>query len=235
MKYNFVYDTEVLESMSNILSEDEIKIVLATVIGKHNAIFYGYKPERLIKAIKRLSNETMFVEQNTFSDIEDGLCNSIDGIMYLKDFDVWKVAEQQFLYGHTLNDSSRTTQFIANVSITPSACVIPDVLNNFDIVYKCTNSLQTPMSNETIKQKLNAGIWFRRKLRSGQYTTSTELRVERFWMDSDVYSNVERLSEENNPVYAKKIALVARSLSDIEQSTYTEMKQLHEAETFYEE
>lgn len=235
MKYNFVYDTEALESMSNFLSVDEMKIVLATVIGKHNAIFYGYKPERLIKAIKRLTNETEFVEQKTFSDIDASLNNSRGGIMYLKDFDVWKVDEQQFLYGYTVNDQNRCTQFIANVSIAPSAGVIPDVLNNFDIVYKCTNSLQTPMSNETLKQKLSAGLWCRRKLRSGQYITSTELRVERFWMDSDVYSNVERLSEENNPVYARKIALVARSLSDVEQSTYTEMKQLHEAEKFYEE
>lgn len=235
MKYNFVYDTEVLESTSNFLSADELKIVLATVIGKHNAIFYGYKPERLIKAIKRLSNETEFVEQNTFSDIDAGLDNSRGGIMYLKDFDVWKVIEQRFLCGHTVNDQNRTTQFIATMPITPYAGVIPEVLNNFDIVYKCTNSILTPMSNETLKQKLNAGNWFRRKLRSGQYTTSTELRVERFWMDSDVYDNIKRLSEENNPVYARKIASVARSLSDIEQSTYTEMKQLHEAETFYAE
>ena len=234
MKYNFVYDTEVLESISNFLSADELKIVLATVIGKHNAIFYGYKPERLIKAIKRLTNKTKFVEQNTSSDIDSGLDNSRGGIMYLKDFDVWKNGEQQFLYGYTVNDPNRTTQFIANTSITPYASVIPDILNNFDIVYKCTRSTQTPMSNEALMQKLEAGILFRRRLRSGGHVTSTELRIERYWMDSDVYSKVERISEDS-PVYARKIALVARSLSDVERSTYTEMKQIYEAETFYEE
>jgi hypothetical protein len=54
-------------------------------------------------------------------------------------------------------------------------------------------------------------------------------------MDGDTEYRYVREIEEDNPAYARKIALVARSLSDVEQSTYTEMKQLHEAETFYKE
>lgn len=234
MKYNFVYDTEVLETFQNFLSEAEMKIVLATVIGKHNAIFYGYKPERLVKAIKRLSNETKFVEQKKFSDIETGLYNSMRGVMYLKDFDSWSMIEQQFLYGHTLNDESRCTQFIATTSINPTAGVITDVLNNFDIVYNCVRSQQTSKSNEEIMNKLDNCIWFRQRLRSGSYTTSTTLEIADYWMDSGASSYVKRLSNEN-PVRGRKIALVARSLSDIEHETYTELEQLHEAEAFYNE
>ena len=234
MKYNFVYDTEVLESMSNILSEDEIKIVLATVIGKHNAIFYGYNPERLIKAIKRITDTTKFVEQNAFCDVDAGLYKSMGGIMYLKDFDVWKTMEQQFLYGHTLNAPIRTTQFIATVSGIPSNNIVPDVLNNFDIVYRCKEYCQTLTSNEKLLHKLESGIRYKDRLRSGDYTTSTELGIESYWLDCDAYYYVKR-TEENNPVYARKIALVARSLSDIEHVARTELEQLQEAETFYKE
>lgn len=234
MKYKFVYDTEVLMSLSNLLSEDEIKIVLATVIGKHNAIFYGYKPDRLIKAVKLLSNSKKFVEQKLFSDIDTGLNNSSGGIMYLKDFDVWGDAGQKFLYGYTVNDSNRSTQFIATTSSVPSASVITDVLNNFDIVYKCKESGQAPTSKENLLNMLEDVRLFKERLRSGQHTTSTTLGLDRYWMMSDAFSKVERVLKDN-PVYARKIALVARSLSDIERNSYTTVEQLREAEAFYEE
>lgn len=233
MKYKFVYDPSVLESLNNSLSEEETKIVLATVVGKHNAIFYGYRPERLINAIKRLTSTEAFVEQKTFSDIDDGLNKSMDGVMYLKDFDIWKISEQQFLYGHTLNEPSRTTQFIATVSVPPSATVVTAVLNNFDIIYRCKESDKTPKNNESLLHEYEDILRFRTKLRSAHYTTSTGLTLESYWMSDGVCSHV-RKALEDNPVYARKIALVARSLSDVEHSVYTEMEHLREAEALYE-
>ena len=235
MKYKFVYDPNILESLNNSLSEEETKIVLATVVGKHNAIFYGYRPERLVNAIKRLTSTEAFVEQKTFSDIDDGLNNSRGGIMYLKDFDVWKISEQQFLYGYTVNDTNRTTQFIATASISPVAGVIRDVLNNFDIVYRCKESEKIPKDKENLIHKNYDNILrFRTKLRSAHFITSTELTLSDYWMGDGVFSKVRKV-QEDDPVYARKIALVARSLSDVEYSCYTEMEHLHEAVTFYKE
>ena len=234
MKYKFVYDAGMLELMNHYLSEDEVKIVLATVIGKHNAIFYGYKPERLVRAIKLIANCNKFVEQKLFSNIEEGLNNSKGGIMYLKDFDVWTITEQHFLYSPTINDEERATQFIATTSNAPSASVLPDLLCNFDIVYKCVESQQLPMSNEKLLHSLESCILFRNRLRSGGYIHSTTLEISGYWMGVGVPSLITK-TREDNPAYARKIAVVARSLSDVEHSTYTEMKQLHEAEAFYEE
>ena len=234
MKYKFVYDAGMLELMNNSLSEDEIKIVLATVIGKHNAIFYGYKPERLVKAIKRIANQKTFVEQKLFSDIDEGLNNSKGGIMYLKDFDVWTMSEQQFLYSPTINDEERASQFIATTSNAPSASVVPDVLCNFDIVYKCVESQQLQMSNKELLHRLEDCILFRNRLRSGGYIHSTTLEISGYWMGATVPYIIEHKRAEN-PAYARKIAVVARSLSDVEHSTYTEVAQVHEAEAFYEE
>ena len=137
MKYNFVYDTDFLAKNVFNLSTEEVDIVLATIIGKHNAIFYGNKPERLVDAVKLLSHSESFVEQKLFSGIDEGLQNAKEGIMYLKDFDVWSIIEQQFLYSHTVNDPMRFTQFIATTAYNPSEVIVPNVLNNFDIIYRC--------------------------------------------------------------------------------------------------
>lgn len=234
MKYNFVYDAGMLELVNNFLSEDEIKIVLATIIGKHNAIFYGYKPERLIRAIKRIANPKTFVEQKTFFGIEEGLIDSNGGIMYLKDFDVWTIIEQQFLYSRTKNTEDRESQFIATTSISPSAGVVPDVLCNFDVVYKCVASQQQPTSSEALLHRLEDCILFRSRLRSGHYIHSTTLEILKYWMGWGVLDLIKG-KKADNPTYARKIAVVARSLSDVEHSDYTEKEHIQEAEAFYEE
>lgn len=54
MKYSFVYDKDFEETHFVELSNEEIQAVVVTVVGGHNAIFYGYKPERIVKAIKLL-------------------------------------------------------------------------------------------------------------------------------------------------------------------------------------
>lgn len=62
MKYHFVWDENFLGNQMFELSEREKNIVIATIIGGHNAIFTGYRTERLVKAIKLLRNvDTPFV------------------------------------------------------------------------------------------------------------------------------------------------------------------------------
>lgn len=55
MNYRFIFDKEFSDKYMIELSQEELRIVIATVLGGHNALFYGYKPERLVNAIKSLA------------------------------------------------------------------------------------------------------------------------------------------------------------------------------------
>lgn len=222
MKYNFVYDADFLKRNGLLLTREEIDIVFTTIVGKHNAIFYGYKPERLVDAVRLLSHSEKFVEQKLFSDIEIGLNNATKGIMYLKDFDVWSIIEQQFLCGHTLNDESRCTQFIATTSINPSEVVVPDVLNNFDIIYRCKQNEKSFRHMEHLSTELAGIIDYHNSLHSGHYVTSTELKLDCYWLWSDAYRNLCELGK-NNPVIARKVSVVSRSVADCRKHSLTSM------------
>ena len=69
MKYNFIFDEGFVENFHLELSDEEIKVVFATVLGGHNALFYGYKPERLSKAVKLFSETQNVHIEKTSNDI----------------------------------------------------------------------------------------------------------------------------------------------------------------------
>lgn len=232
MKYNFVYDKEFLESNMFDLSEEEKDVVFAVIVGQHNAIFHGYKPERLVNAIKKLTSGKKFIENRGFCTIETDLENAQDGIMYLHDFDIWSIVEQQFLYGHTLNDEHRCTQFIATTGINPKACVVPDVLNNFDIVYDCGGMTQIHDYSKTVLSKmLKCIIEYHDHLHSGCFITSKTLKIENYWMGDNAFNYITDLGK-NDPIYARKIALVGRSISDVRKSSLTGMGELDVAKKY---
>ena len=229
MKYNFVYDTDFIEKNILCLSAEEVDVVFATVIGKHNAIFCGYKPERLINAVKFLSHSERFVEQKLFSDLGIGLENATEGIMYLKDFDVWTVIEQHYLYGHTLNDSNRCTQFIATTTHNPFESVVPDIINNFDIIYMCKEDDKHSFN----KTKLSVGYEyirvFHNSLHSGRFITSTQLALDNYWLMDNAYGYL-CYKWKRVPVIARKVAMVSRSVSDCKHHTLTDMDDISIAE-----
>lgn len=232
MKYNFVYDTDVLKNLIN-LSAEEIDVVLATLIGSHNAIFYGHEPERLVDAIKKLESQKFYVCKSS-ENFDETIASSNNGIMYLKNLGTWSFLEQKFLYGHTLNDDQRKTQFIATTTEKPRDCVEPDILNNFDIVYKCKPSFVTPHNTDDLVAKLDSSKRFQCGLISGKHCTSTSLAIDEYWMLSNAYTNISKLSK-TNPVYARKIAMVARSLSDISNIYKTTTREVEKAKALYEE
>lgn len=57
MKYKFTHDAEYLKTHIADLSEDEMLAVLCTILGGHNAEFYGYQTERIDNAIKLLEEK----------------------------------------------------------------------------------------------------------------------------------------------------------------------------------
>lgn len=229
MKYNFVYDADFLEKNSLYLSQEEMDIVLATVIGKHNAIFYGYQPERLIIAIKRLTSDFQFVEILNLNSIEEKLPTSNDGILYTKDFDSWSIIDQQYLYAFSINDIGRSGQFIATTIHNPFETLVPDLINNFDIIYMCKGGEKSRYPKERLALKYRNISDFHHTLTSGKHITSTELQLRNYWLCNDAYDYLLKLSK-NNPIIGRKVFTVSRSVSDCTFHNLTSIDDVHIAE-----
>lgn len=229
MNYKFVYDTDFLEKNCLYLSEEEIEVVFATIVGKHNAIFYGYKPERLIEAIKKLTSYYPFVEISNLSTIEDDLHKSKGGILYMKDFDSWSLIDQQFLYSHSVNDVERCCQFITTTIHNPLDTVVPDMINNFDIIYMCKEGNEQQLFKKYLADKLRFVSEYHNSLHSGRYVTSTELELDNYWLRDDAYSYLCERGKEN-PVIARKVSMVSRSISDCRRHSLTRLDDIYTAE-----
>ena len=229
MKYNFVYDTGFLEKIGICLTEEEKNIVFATIVGKHNAIFYGYKPERLVDAINKLTSNYPFVETSNPSTIEEDLHKSNGGILYVKNFDAWGIIDQQFLYGFSINNKERCCQFIATSAFDPFENIVPDMVNNFDIIYKCKENSALPYPSAQLANKLKDVLGYHNSLHSGSFVTSTELELDLFWLMQNAYSYLCKLVK-NNPVIGHKVSMVSRSVSDCKFNSLTTLDDVHTAE-----
>ena len=225
MEYKFVYDADFLEKNSILLTEEEKYVVFATVVGKHNAIFYGYKPERLIEAIKKLTSNYPFVETGSPFSIEDRLRESNGGILYMRDFDSWGVIDQQFLYSYSVNDRERCCQFIATTTLNPIDTVVPDVTNNFDIIYKCKEDDKHPYPRTQLATMFGSILEYHNSLHSGRYVTSTALEFDNYWLRDDAYSYLCKLGKDN-PVIGRKVSMVSRSVSDCYRHSLTRLEDI---------
>lgn len=89
MKYRFTHDAEYLKTHIVDLSENEMLAVLCTILGGHNAEFYGYKTERINNAIKLLEEKVEGVipindnREQVFYDSDTRLIEFIE-----KDYDI---------------------------------------------------------------------------------------------------------------------------------------------------
>lgn len=229
MKYNFVYDTDFLKKNSLYLTEEEMNIVFATIVGKHNAIFYGHNPERLIEAIKKLTSNYPFIATPNPLWIEDKMRKSNGGILYMSDFDAWSVIDQQYMYAFTKNDRERCSQFIATTTHDPLETVVPDIINNFDIIYRCKEDEKLPYARTQIATKFRGVSEYHNSLHSGRYVTSTELELEDYWLKTDAYRYLSELGK-NNPVIGRKVSMVSRSVSDCKCHSLTTLEDVRIAE-----
>lgn len=108
MNYEFIFDKNFKEMTELNLSETEVRVISATILGGHNALFYGYKPERIIRAIKLLSGGIHIEEPSCDVRIEEfcgggpnlskgsiSLANG--GILLLKNLEDFKTSIIQML------------------------------------------------------------------------------------------------------------------------------------------
>ena len=230
MKYNFVYDKEFRDRFAE-LTKEEIMVVLATIIGKHNAIFWGYKPERLVNAIEKLC-DCPFVNVK-----EDGYVEKANGgVLYTPTLDSFDMERQNDIYAISQN-GVKELQVVATCDTgVPASTIIPNLLGNFDIVYKCKESEVDNMSTtwDKLRDKVNRAIRYKKTLHSGKHITSDFTMVKTYW---NRMSFQERYisSKEKNKTLALKIAKVARSISDITDESMTTDFEWDIAKTWYDE
>jgi hypothetical protein len=236
MKYNFVFDKEFEESLKLELSNEEWGVVLATVIGKHNAIFFGYKPERLIKAIKKLCESYVLVEERNLDILS--FTNS-----YMKKAGkgtvlVPNINNKTTLFYDSLKRASSDEDRECNIVAYDTGSLSEEnewfamAIKYFDIVYKCEKDTVANVSLSNVKERLENARKCRAHWKSGQYVTGKFTRIEPYWVKLDCFEKYEELAKEDSNL-ALKYMKVARSISDIRGIIMTRIDDLDTAIGLY--
>lgn len=163
------------------------------------------------------------------AEVEEDLRKATDGILYMKDFDSWGIITQQFFYPYSINDKNRDCQFIATATENPFDTVVPDMINNFDIIYECKNDNKNQLSKWNLNSYFKDIYEYHDSLKSGHYVTSTELEVDGYWLRTDAFLYLTELTK-RNPVTARKVAMVSRSIADCNFDGLTDIAEIRHAE-----
>lgn len=236
MKYKFVYDKAFLQMQSLDLSEEEIRIVLATIVGQHNAIFYGYKPERLVNAIRKLIGYIPFIEVSSpisCTTLAGRCVNAVHGIAYIRQMDSFDKDCLDLLVSNTTN-VGRGAQYIATVSSNPCVTVCDSLRNNFDIVYYCKDTERSDRTTTEIKKKLKRAIEYQHGLDSGTYPAGLYRKdaLKSWWFGKALYQRFCEMDREDK-VMPFKYLKVTRSLADIDNFSNPRESHWEEAERLY--
>ena len=231
MKYTFVYDKEFRDKFVE-LSKEEIIVVLATIVGQHNAIFWGYKPERLVNAIEKLCSPFVNIKEEGYVEKAHG------GVLYTPTLNSFDLRRQNEIYAISQN-GVKELQVVATCDTgVPAFKIIPRLLGNFDIVYKCKFSANDIDNMSATWDKLNDTVRrarrFKNTLHSGKHITSDFTFVETYWNRMSFQCKYESAKEKNENL-ALKIAKVARSISDISDTHLTTDTEWDIAKSWYDE
>ena len=140
MKYNFVFDKEFLGNSRFELSEEEIHLVRVIVNGGHNVMLRGYKPERIVRAIKAIvSDTTTHIEEPPYTvsleefcgggaDLKKGYVSLADnGILIMNDIDEFRASVVEMTVvpmrtgSITLCHGGETVQYPSNFQLIATA------------------------------------------------------------------------------------------------------------------
>lgn len=242
MKYKFVYDKGIEELFNIELSSEEWGIVLATIVGKHNAMFFGYRPERLVNAIKKLSEcicvvaDSKSLVHHDYGFFRDHFVNAVEGKGTIF---VPYINTKSTLFYDTLrlaaSDDEREYNIVVydtNKPVVGGDAYYDAFLKHFDIIYECKESNVFHTSLTDMKCKLDGIKHYRRSLHSGSYISSKFEVIEQYWVHNDCYFKYRALSKEN-PNLALKYMRVARSISDIRINCMTSLTDLDDAIRIY--
>lgn len=204
MKYKFVYDTYFIAKETLCLSEEEVRIVLATVLEHHNAIFWGYKPERLARAVSYLSNGNILMLHDIGMD------------------------EQQRLMNNFNNDE----QYVLVESTPPCSDIIYGLLKKFSVVYKCVETDTSNIVNKTsLAHRIKQCNLTRKDWGSTGYVQGRLPIPRHYWFTTpcwDLY-----IKDDCNSHKTIKFAAVARSLSDVDEICVADTRHFRQAKKYY--
>ena len=213
MRYKFTYDKAFLDANILNLSSEEVKIILATVVGNHNAIFWGYKPERLADAVKRLTNIGSIP---VFSDNSDSLMYSdSDSLYYLKDLNKYDSDTLKRIALSSVNNT-RYSQFIATMEGTPTELLDKGLLKNFDVIFKCIDRSKTEVFISTLRDDIRRAERYRSNWVSGNYITGRCDNPHGYWYSAETLFSYKVCKYAQGNDIALKYLKVARSIADIE-------------------
>jgi hypothetical protein len=213
MRYKFTYDKSFLDANLLNLSSEEVKIILATVIGNHNAIFWGYKPERLADAVKRLTNIGSI---QVFSDNCDSFMYSdSESLYYLKGLNKYDSDTLKRIEMSSVNNT-RHSQFIATMEGTPTELLDKGLLKNFDVIFKCTDDNKPEVFISTLRDDIRRAKRYRSNWASGEYITGRCDNPYGYWYSSEALDSYKACRYAHGNDIALKYLKVARSIADIE-------------------
>lgn len=236
MNYKFVYDKAFLQMQDLDLSEEEIRIVLATIVGQHNAIFYGYKPERLVNAIKILNGSKPFIEIPSlisYASLISKCVVAVGGVAYIRLMNFFNESCKNLLTSNTTN-IGRGAQYIATVTSDPCVTVCDTLRNNFDIVYYCKDTSRSDRTTTEIKKVLKEAIDYQHTLDSGTFPAGLYRKevIKSWWVGQDLYDRFLEM-DKSDKVMPFKYLKVARSLADVDQFSNPNESHWAEAKRFY--
>ena len=241
MKYKFVYDNDFIEGQLLDLSEEEFGLCIATVLGNHNAMFFGYKPERLIKAIKKLVS---IKEKYVIADLESTEYDDIGFFTRAFSNEVGKGAvivpeinNRSELFYDTIrlasDNEARDCQIIVYDTQAPrqNSHNFKEALENFDIIYECKEHPSADKTVANLRNNYKDAYEYKIQLHSGKFVTGKFMEIEDYWCFSDAYRTYRRME---GPRYVtRKIMKVARSISDILHHSLTSVTDIGSATKLY--
>ena len=258
MKYKFVYDESFLAENQLELSPREMRAVIATIVGKHNAIFYGYKPERITKAIKKLLDASTPVQCPAHDvdmehfmgggrDLSKGAVSLADGgVLFMEDMDKYRTSVIQMLAvpmktgSVTLSRAGESMMYpaefrlVATMDHCPTEGKYHHVIEECGIVFKCS-------SPDTIENV------FVEKAKKAVFDAYTSSQSRAIYVDNSIvdFDNINFTTEAevlfrddilNQPPYNYSwlnIARVARTVADINGHSLVRMMDVRRAQDMY--
>lgn len=245
MKYKFKFDENFLADKYVLLSAIEKTVVMSVILGRHNAVFYGYEPERLVNIIKMLKTvDTSFVEvpKNCSivelcgggSELKQGYMTDADkGILYMPDLQGYRSSVISMLTPALLNRHivlsrggntvimNADFQLIATVTVTDDTQLnkTNSVCSSCGIVYRCVENVQRePVSLSKIQEEIDLCRAFKPSLKTIDSSVNPCLVGLKDIHLTDVANDFYRdfvKHTDMSDVAINEITRVARTLADI--------------------
>lgn len=256
MKYNFVFDQAFLDNKRFELSLEEVQLIQCVLNGGHNVCLRGYKPERIVNAIKAIVGNTQHIEEPSCDitiqdfcgggpELEKGVVSlANEGLLIMNHIEKFRPAVVEMACvpletgSITLSRCGNTVQYPAKfqlIATLTDGCkerLVPySIVSKCEIDYYCKPSVQRSLVKiETLMEKVASG--WQCHLMQGSSVKNHDLE---FGEDSFTTEAWGMYGTRIVPNWSKPMNLVkvARSIADIRCHGRIKCADLETAESLY--